>query len=126
MRIARRLQDQRGALLLEALVAVSVFTLLGTAVMTGLSATGSAAEGIEVSSTAENLAANQLETILASPYQDPPHTYAALTPPPGYTVTAEALELVPGDSNIANLVVTVFRDGSQVLLLESARLKDLQ
>ena len=123
-RVGPRLRDERGALLVEALVAVSVFTLLGAAVMTGLSATGRAARSIDESTASENLARNQIETVLAAAYQDPPHTFATLTPPPGYAVTAEAVELVPGDPNIAKIVVSVTLNGQPTLTLESVRLKD--
>ena len=125
LRALRRLvRGERGALLMEALVAVSVFTLLGSAVMTGLSATGNAAQRIEVGATAENLASNQIETILAAAYQDPPYTFSTLPAPTGYTVSAQALEQVPGDDNIAKIVVTVYRDGVAELVVESLRLKD--
>ena len=115
--------DQRGALLAEALIAVSVFTLLGSAVMTSMSATGAASERIQTRATADTLASNQLTAILSAVYQDPPYTYTPLTPPSGYTVTAEALEFVPGDTNIAKIVVIVSRAGKPAATLESLRLK---
>ena len=117
-------RDQRGALLMEALVSVGVFTLLGTAVMTGLSASGNAAQSVERNAIAGNLANNQIETIMAAGYQDPPHTFATIPPPPGYSVTAQADQFVPGDVNIAKVVVSVSHGGQVVMVLESLRLKD--
>ena len=118
-----RLRNQRGTMMVEALIAVSVFTLLGAAVLSGSTATRSASASAEQAAVAENIARNQLETILAAPYQDPPHSYAAISTPPGYAVTADARELVVNDANIATVVVTVTVKGEPVLTLESIRTK---
>ena len=106
-------------MMIEALIAVSIFTLLGAAVLSGSTATRNASASAEHAAVAENITRNQIETMLAAPYQDPPHTYAPITTPPGYAVTAEAQELVGGDTNIATLVVTVTLKGDPVLTLES-------
>ena len=120
-RAGARLCDERGAMMIEALIAVSVFTLLGAAVLSGSTATRNASASAEQAAVAENIARNQLETILAAPYQDPPHTYTPISTPPGYAVTADAQELIGGDTNIAALVVTVTLKGDPVLTLESLR-----
>ena len=119
----RGLAGERGALLMEALVAVSVFTLLGTAVLSGSSTMYRALDDVEQAALAENVARNQLEVILAAPYQDPPHTYTPLSAPPGYSVTAEAQEVVAGDPNIARLVVVVTLNGEPAIAIESLRSK---
>jgi type II secretory pathway pseudopilin PulG len=122
-RLRPALHDERGTLLMETLIAVSVFTLLGAAVMTSMSATGRAAQSIDENATSENLARNQIETVLAAAYQDPPHTFATITPPAGYAVTAQAVELVSGETNIAKIIVSVTRNGEPTLTLESVRHK---
>jgi hypothetical protein len=118
------IKGERGAFLAEALAAVSVFTLMGTAVMTSVSATGAASEVIRVSATADTLASNQMQEILSQPYVDPPFTFTTITPPSGYSLTAVAEEYVPGDPNIAKLVVTVFYGAEIAATLETLRLKD--
>ena len=118
-----RVRSQRGTMMVEALIAVSVFTLLGAAVLSGSTATRNASASAEQAAVAENIARNQLETILAAPYQDPPHSYATISTPPGYAVTADARELVVNDANIATVVVTVTVKGVPVLTLESIRTK---
>ena len=122
-RVLSGLAEERGALLMEALVAVSVFTLLGTAVLSGSSTMYRALAGAEQDALAENVARNQIEVILAAPYQDPPHTYTPLPAPPGYAVTAEAQEVVAGEPNIARLVVVVTLNGEPAMTLESLRSK---
>jgi hypothetical protein len=116
-------QDQRGAFLAETLAAVSVFTLLGTAVMTSVSATGAASESIRVSATADTLASNQIQEILSNPYVDPPFTFTTITPPTGYSLTAVAEQYIPGDTNIANIIVTVMYKTDVAATLETLRLK---
>ena len=119
--LRRLVRGERGALLMEALVAVSVFTLLGAAVLSGSTATRNASASAEQAAVAENIARNQLETILAAPYQDPPHSYAPISTPPGYAVTADVQELIGGDTNIAIISVAVTLNGEPVLTLESLR-----
>jgi hypothetical protein len=122
--IARLGRGESGALFIEALVAITVFTLLGTAVLTGVSTTLIAAGGIDERATAENAARNQMETILASPYVEPPATVTPIAAPEGYALAAAIEEYIPGATNIALIVVTVTRNGEQVLVIESLRLKD--
>lgn len=117
-------KDQRGAFLAEVLAAVSVFTLLGTAVMTSVSATGAASESIRVSATADTLASNQIQEILSTPYVDPPFTFTPMTPPTGYSLTAVAEQYVPGDTNISKIIVTVSYGADVATTLETLRLKD--
>ena len=121
--VLARLRNQRGTMMVEALIAVSVFTLLGAAVLSGSTAARNASASAEHAAVAENIARNQLETILAAPYQDPPHSYAPISTPPGYAVTADAQELVVSDPNIATIVVTVTLKGEPVLTLGSIRTK---
>ena len=122
-RARARVGNERGTMMVEALIAVSVFTLLGAAVLSGSSATRNASERAEQAAVAENLARNQLATILAAPYQDPPHSYTPISTPPGYAVTADALELVVNDTNIAAIVVAVTVNGEAALTLESIRVR---
>ena len=119
------LHAERGAFLAEALILVTIFTLLGTAVMTSVSASGSAAKSTRVVSTADTLASNQLQAILPAPYEDPPHTFSTIAPPPGYALMAQALEYVMGDTSIARIVIVVSKDGAAMTTLESLRLKDV-
>ena len=122
--MTRLIRDQRGALLAEALIAVSVFTLMGTAVMTGVSATTSAADRMRTNALADTLASNQMTAILSTPYVDPPHTFATIAPPEGYSISATAAQFIPGDTYIAKIVVTVSRDEVVLARLESLRLKE--
>ena len=119
----RFIRDERGALLAEALAAVTAFTLLGTAVMTSMSATTVAADIMRTNATADTIASNQMTQVLSDPYVDPPHTFTTITPPPGYSVTAESVQYIPGDTFISKIVVAVSKDGETIATLESLRMK---
>ena len=113
----------QGGFLLETVVAVAIFTLVGTAAVSGLSMTQTTGAKAEVRSIAENVSRNQMEYLFSLPYQLPPSWYPTVTPPAGYSVSAEAQEYVPGDSNVEKVVVTVTRDGQDLFILETMRTK---
>ena len=116
-------QRCRGGLLVETLVAVVAFTLVGTAVLTGVSTAQISGAKFEGQSFAENAARNQMEYIFDQPYQPPPHSYATIDPPRGYTISATAEELVPGDLDIERVVVVVTRGAVNILTLETLRVR---
>ena len=115
--------DMRGALMLDAVIAMLTFSMVGFAVMGGLSTTQLSSNVIEGQSVAENLARNQLELAFSLPYVSPPTTYTTVTVPSGYSITAVAEEYVSGDANIQKIVVTVTRGGAGVLTVETLRVK---
>ncbi len=120
----RAAAGQRGALLVEAVIAILIFTLVGSAALVGLSTTLNFGGKQESQAVAENLGRNQMEYVFSSEYLDPPATYPAVVSPPGYSTNAVAQTFVPGDANIEKVVVTVSRDGLLVMVLESLRLKE--
>ena len=123
--LKRLATDAKGSLLLETVIAVLVFTLVGAATLSGLSITQIAGALIEEQSAAENIGRNQMEYIMTLPYQAPPSSYPTLAVMPGYNLTAEAqeesVEGAPPDPNLQKIVVTVTRDGEEILVLESFR-----
>ena len=74
--------------MVEAVVAVTLFTLVGGAVLSGVSTTFISGGLFEGQSAAETIGRSQMETALSLPYQAPPSTYPAISTPPGYSVTA--------------------------------------
>ncbi len=110
-----------GALMLDAVIAMLTFSMVGFAVMGGLSTTQLSSSAVEGQSLAENLARNQLELAFTLPYISPPTTYPTVSVPAGYGITAVAEEYVSGDANLQKIVVTVNRDGATVLVMETLR-----
>ena len=120
--LRRLAKDHRGSPLLETIVAMAVFSTVGTALLAGLSTTHRSGSTIEIQSIAENITRNQMESIFNEAYKVPPATYTAVTSlPTGFTVTADAQEYVVGNTNVEKLVVTVTHEGNVIISLESLR-----
>ena len=115
--------DSSGAVLLESLVAVVIFSVIGTAALSGLTTTYSSGDATERHATAENIVRNQIDFALSQPYQDPPFTCPLVSVPARYGVTCTGEEYVVSDTNVARLLVTVTFDGSQELAVETLRVK---
>ena len=115
----------RGSVMVETMIAVTIIGVIGTAVAAGLSTVSTSGTRVEEAAIAENIARNHLESVFAAPYQVPPTTYLALTGlEPGYGSTAAAQEYVAGDTRIEKIIVTVTRDASQILVIETLRTQE--
>jgi type II secretory pathway pseudopilin PulG len=114
-------KSPRGALLLDSIIAIFIFTIVGTAVVAGLGTTHRSGFQTERQSVAENIARNQMESVFSQPYQPPPFTCTPITVPAGYTVTCRAETYVIGDTNIEKIVVTVLFNNTVVLTLQALR-----
>lgn len=115
------LRNERGAILMDALIAVIAMSVLGTAVLGGLQTVRRSGFITEQQSFAENIARNQMESVFSQGYIAPPGFYAPVTVPSGYAVTSEAQVLVSGDPNIAKILTTISFHGKTGLILETLR-----
>jgi prepilin-type N-terminal cleavage/methylation domain-containing protein len=113
-----RLRSEAGFGLVESLVALAI---LGSALVvflggmsTGLLSTSQS----DRLSTAHELARSQMEFTKADAYDAPPHTYAPVAAPAGYTVTSEAAAVSGADAEIELITVRVTHGGSVVYSLE--------
>lgn len=109
---------QDGVGLVETLVAVAI---LGVTLVTLLAAISTGSIGVATTEervTAENLARSQLEYTKSQAYLTAPASYATVTPPAGYTVSAEATSIPEGDISVQKITVTVARDGDTLLTVE--------
>ena len=122
--IKTRLAAQNGGLLVETLVVLSVFGILGTTVLSGMQTGSMAKRNFEQDTTEENITRNQLDSVFEEPYKapdDPDPTYTSITPPTGYTVTAESITHYSTSSDISIVRITVMRAGQTVRVHESLR-----
>ncbi len=106
---------EEGVGLVETLVAVAI---LGTTLVVLIAAISTGSIGVATTEervTAENLARSQLEYTKSQTYVTAPASYATVTPPAGYAVSAEAASIPGADSSIQQITVTVTR-GSETLL----------
>ena len=122
--------DSRGALLLETVVAIIVFALIGTTVLVGVSTARRAGVIVDNQSIAENLARNQMEYVFNQAYKSPPLSYASIADlpdndfdvPSDFGVTAAAvLRSGSTDPDIETVRVTISHFGEELLVLETIR-----
>jgi hypothetical protein len=118
-RLIYRPGGQRGAGLVEVLVALLI---TGTAVVIFISSlySGSKAVGIIYErTTTENLARSQLEYVKGQEYAVAPTTYEVLPSlPRDFSISAEASAIEERDENIQKITVTVRRNGETMMALE--------
>ena len=127
VRLTGRSRNQRGALLLETVVALTVFGVLGSVVLSGVQTSHISKRNFDSQSTSENLVRNQMEYALEQPYKAWPTSgniyYDPVTSTPsGYTITAEALQYSTStDTKIETIRVTVTHQGETVKVFETIR-----
>ena len=109
---------QDGVGLVEVLVAVAILGVTLVAFLTAISTGSLGVATTEERVTAENLARSQLEYAKSQAFLPAPASYATVTPPTGYAVSADAVSIPEGDSAIQKITVTVTRNGETLLTVE--------
>ena len=133
-RFQRIAQNSKGFVLLESIMAITIFAALGTALMVGIRTANVSGDVVDEQSIAEKLARNQMEYVFIQAYLSPPASYVTLdlaqdvafTVDAGFSLTAEAVAFtgdptIITDTNIETVVVTVNRGSKTVLVLETLR-----
>ena len=112
---------------------MSVFGLLGVAVLGAVQTSYFAKGKFDVQSTAENIARNQIDYVFEQDYAEPslvgapylslPRPDSVYVLPDGFSVEAKAFQKDPTNSNpnISRVQVRVFKDGEEVKALETLR-----
>ena len=109
---------QRGASLLEMLVALALLGTSGTASLKAMSTGELAVNTIAGQAISKSLASSQLEAIRRSDYQV---IYPIVgEAPTGYSLSISAVEI---DSDLQKIEVTVLRDGQALLSLEDFKVR---
>ena len=122
--VQRLLRKQRGALMIEIVVTLTVFGVLGTAVLGAVQTSFIGKRLFDQHGMAENIIRNQMESVLEQTYKapdDPDPTYLAITPPDGYSVTVESLTYDVANTDISTVRITVYQDGQPVKTFETQR-----
>jgi len=117
-------RESAGSMLLETVVAVMVFGLVGTAVIGGLGTVNISGAKTESQSIAENIARNQMEYLFSQPYREPQQTpYPTVSVPTGYSVstTLDFADTVNPDPEIEKMTATISHYAQVILTLETVR-----
>jgi len=112
------MDGQDGVGLVEVLVAVAILGVTLVAFLTAISTGSLGVATTEERVTAENLARSQLEYTKSQVYLAAPASYATVTPPTGYAVSADGASIPEGNSAIQKITVTVTRNGETLLTVE--------
>lgn len=110
---SRIVQHQGGALLLETVMVMSVFGVLGTTVLGAVQTSFTGKNRFDDQSVAENLIRNQIEYVFEQAYVPPVGTYLSVQPLDGFTVTADALVYDVSSTDIETVLITVYKPDSQ-------------
>lgn len=118
-------QNSSGSILLETVIASIIFSLVGVAVLVGLSNAYYSGNKTETQSVAENTARNQIEFVFSQPYREPQQTpYPTFgTVPAGYSLTTTVGYVDVGSPNpeVERINVATTYDGREVLSIETVR-----
>ena len=120
----RRSLRQRGFMLVESLVAISIVGTGILAAVVSLSTSSRATTQAREQATAAWLATSQIETIKAEPFIATPGTYPTVTPPEGFTITNTTSAFEGGDGFIQDVTIQVFRHGQLVSTIEMVKLNN--
>ena len=117
-------REDKGSMLLETVVTVMVYALVGTAVLSGLGTVHTSGAKTESQSIAENVVRNQMEYLFSQPYREPQQTpYPTVSVPAGYSVstTVDFADTVNPDPEIEKMTVTASHDAQSILTVETVR-----
>jgi len=120
----KKLNGSRGEFLLEAVIAVLIFTLVGVAVLSGVAMTHRSEGQLQRQAIAENLIRNQMEKVFSTSYLDYPAAYPTIVPPTGYSVSTVTQDYTSGVSQIQRVLVSVEFNGTTLMSRETLRAKD--
>ncbi len=119
-----QLNNQRGIGLMETLVAVAILGTSVAAFVVSLSAGSLTANELNRETIAQGLAQTQMEYIKNSVFND---TYNILPVPATYSVSVDVREVDSiDDPNIQKIIVTVQKDGEEVLTVTNYKVNKVK
>jgi Tfp pilus assembly protein PilV len=115
--LGRQMKSQRGASLLETLVALVLLGIIGAAFLSALATTANARSIADEKATARILAESQTENLTKQPYK---FSYDSIPIPDEYAgYTADVVVDPMRNGNIQKITVTVRHHNRDVITLES-------
>lgn len=105
---------QRGVLLLETLVGISVISTTVLAGLVALSTASVASKQVQEDTRGAVIAVSQIELIRTLPYVPTGGVYPSVTPPTGFTVTNSTAAYPGGNPSIQNVTIQVMSAGDVI------------
>ncbi len=115
------MKSQRGSFLLEAIVVLSVFSVLGLAILRGVGTSFVSKRNFDIQSIGENLTRNQMEAVFNQAYVPPGNSYASVSAPANFAVTANTLTYDVSSTDVETVRVTVSQNGQTVKVTDTLR-----
>lgn len=115
------MKSQRGSFLVETIVVLSVFSVLGLAIMRSIQTSYVGKRNFDIHSTAENLIRNQMESVFVQAYTPPGNSYTSIAAPENFSVSADAITYDVSSADIETVRVTVSQNGQTVRVTETLR-----
>jgi type II secretory pathway pseudopilin PulG len=114
---------QAGGILLETVILLSIFGVLGVSVAGAMQTSYMAERRFNHQSTAENLIRNQFEYVFLQPYQVPSGAYSSIPTPPDYLINVESLAYPedPANPDVSVVRITVSYHGEPLRVMETVR-----
>ena len=115
------MKGQKGSFLIEAVVSMAVFSVLGLAMMRGIQTSYVGKRSFDIQSSAENMIRNQIESVFNQAYVQPGSSYTAVSVPSTYAISADAITYDGSSTDIETVRITVSQNGQVLKITETLR-----
>ena len=115
------LLKQKGFVLAEVLISVAIVGTSMSVLLLGLSSSSVHARIARENVISDNISRGQRTYTFEQPYLAPPASYATVTPPEDWTVTANAEVIPDTDSTTEKIITIVSLNGQVILVVEDIR-----
>ena len=115
------MKSQRGSFLVETIVVMSIFSVLGLAILRGIQTSYVGKRTFDIQSTAENLIRNQMESVFGEAYTPPGNSYTSVAAPDNFSVSADAVTYDITSTDVETVRVTVSQNGQPIKVTETLR-----
>jgi len=115
------MKNEKGFMLIEVIVSVGLLSLIGIAVLIGLSTASMAVRVSDEQTAARNLAESQLQDIRKQPYAASYTPSAIPAEYAGFSAAVNTLPITSRDANLQKIMVRVSHQGNEILVLENYR-----
>ncbi|MDP2718989.1 MAG: type II secretion system protein [Dehalococcoidia bacterium] len=117
----KRLRGQKGSTLLEVVLSLGLFGMIGGSFMSGITSSIDRSSIVQERFTAENVASSEIVFLKSLAYDSSSYYPVYGSIPQGYEINIDVVDISPLDypNTLQKIVVSVYRDNKTVLSVES-------